>query len=129
MRLNEIYRNYKEKIEFCCIYIREAHPEDSVGGYKTERNRSIGIYFDQPTTIEKRSEIAEVCVLKLNLEMPMYLDDMNDDAEKKYAGWPERLYVIGSDGNIAYAGEMGPMGFDPDSWEGAIRQLILTGSE
>ncbi|MEE3000136.1 MAG: deiodinase-related protein, partial [Pseudomonadota bacterium] len=49
--------------------------------------------------------------------------------EKKYAGWPERLYVIGSHGNIAYAGDMGPMGFDPDSWESAIRQLILTGSE
>ena len=124
MRLNKIYQSYKDQVEFCCIYIREAHPENSVGGYKTERNRSIGIIFDQPTTIEERGNIAEVCVLNLNLEMPMYLDGMDDDAEKKYAGWPERLYVIGADQKIAYAGAMGPMGFDPDAWEEAIKEQL-----
>ena len=124
MRLNEIYRNFGNHLEFCCIYIREAHPENSVGGFKTERNRSIGIIFDQPTTIEERGEIAEVCVLKLNLEMPMCLDGMEDEAEIKYVGWPERLYVIGADRKIAYAGAMGPMGFDPDSWEEAIKKQL-----
>lgn len=124
MRLNEIYQNYKDQIEFCCIYIREAHPENSVGGYKTERNRSIGIIFDQPSSIEERGELAEVCVLNLNIEMPMHLDGMDDDAEKKYAGWPERLYVIGADQKIAYAGAMGPMGFDPDAWEEAIKEQL-----
>ena len=124
MRLNEIYRNFGDQIEFCCIYIREAHPENSVGGFKTERNRSIAILFDQPTTIEERGEIAEVCVLKLNLKMPMYLDGMEDEAEIKYVGWPERLYVIGTDRKIAYAGAMGPLGFDPDSWEEAIKNQL-----
>ena len=124
MRLNEIYRDFEKQVEFCCIYIREAHPEDSVGGFKTERNRSIGIIYDQPTTIEQRGEIAEVCVLKLSLEMPMYLDGMEDEAETKYVGWPERLYVIGADSKIAYAGAMGPMGFDPDSWEDAIKRQL-----
>jgi hypothetical protein len=121
VRLNEIYQNYKDKIEFCCIYIREAHPDDSKGGYRTENNRSIRINFNQPNTIEERGEIAEVCILDLNLEMPMYLDGMDDDAEVKYAGWPERLYVIGPDRCIAYAGDMGPLGFYPDSWEEAIK--------
>ena len=124
MRLNEIYQRYKDRIEFCCIYIREAHPEDSVGGYKTERNRSKGIMYDQPLTIEERGSIAEVCVINLNLEMPMFLDGMDDGAEKKYAGWPERLYVIGADKVISYAGAMGPMGFDPDGWEEAIRNQL-----
>jgi len=41
---------------------------------------------------------------------------------KKYAGWPERLYVIGTNGKITYAGDMGPMGFDPGSWEEALRK-------
>jgi len=125
VRLNEIYQNYKDQVEFCCIYIREAHPDDSVGGYKTERNRSIGIKFDQPNTLKDRSEIAEVCVINLNLKMPMFLDGMDDDAEKKYAGWPERLYIIGNDRKIAYAGNMGPMGFDPDTWEQEIKKQLL----
>ena len=124
MRLNEIYQKFKDKVEFCCIYIREAHPEDSLGGFRTERNWSAGIIYDQPTTIEDRGKIAEVCVLKLNLEMPMYLDGMEDEAEKKYAGWPERLYVIGTNGKVAYAGDMGPMGFNPDSWEEALNKQI-----
>ncbi len=126
MRLNEIYRTYGDRITFACIYIREAHPEDSVGGYKTERNWSNGIIYDQPATIEDRGEIAEVCVLNLNLEMPMYLDGMDDDAEQKYAGWPERLYIIGTDRKIAYAGAMGPMGFDPDGWEEAIKAQLAS---
>ncbi len=124
MRLNEIYHTFGEQIEFCCVYIREAHPEDSIGGFKTERNWSVGIIYDQPTTIEERGEIAEVCVLNLNLDMPMYLDGMDDEAEIKYTGWPERLYVIGANRKIAYAGAMGPMGFDPDSWEEAIKKQL-----
>ena len=56
--------------------------------------------------------------------MPMYLDGMEDEAEIKYVGWPERLYVIGADRKIAYAGAMGPMGFDPDSWEEAIKKQL-----
>ena len=80
--------------------------------------------YDQPLTIEERGSIAEVCVINLNLEMPMFLDGMDDGAEKKYAGWPERLYVIGADKVISYAGAMGPMGFDPDGWEEAIRNQL-----
>ena len=57
--------------------------------------------------------------------MPMYLDGMEDEAEKLYAGWPERLYVIGVDQKIAYAGAMGPMGFDPDAWESAIKEQLV----
>ena len=124
MRLNEIYRNLRKTVQFCCIYIREAHPEDSIGGFRTERNWANGISFDQPTSVEERGEIAKICALKLNLEMPMYLDGMEDEAEAAYAGWPERLYVIGSNAKIAYAGAMGPMGFDPDSWEKIIREQI-----
>ena len=33
---------------------------------------------------------------------------MSNGAEDAYAGWPERLYVIGSDGRVAYAGGLGP---------------------
>ena len=62
--------------------------------------------------------------MNLNLEMPMYLDGMDDDAEKQYAGWPERLYLIGTNKKIAYAGDMGPLGFDPDGWEQAIKEQL-----
>jgi len=32
-----------------------------------------------------------------------------------------RLYLIGRDGKIVYTGERGPFGFNPETWEEAIR--------
>ncbi len=38
-----------------------------------------------------------------------------------YAAWPERLYVVGTDGRIIYKGGMGPFYFDPDEVEEILR--------
>ena len=38
---------------------------------------------------------------------------MDNSAETAYAGWPERLYVIGADGTVAYVGRLGPDGYLP----------------
>ena len=76
------------------------------------------------TNIEERAEVAQVCMLRMNLEMPMVLDDMNDAAEKAYVAYPDRLYLVGSDGLVAYRSEVGPDGFILDDWENAIKSLL-----
>ena len=124
VRLNEIYRTYKNEVDFFCAYIVEAHPEDSVGAYRSEFNANQGITIDQPTTVDERADVAEMCVLKLNLEMPMLLDDMTDQINEGYRAAPDRLYLVDADGRIAYRGELGPRGFLPDEWEAAIKSLI-----
>ncbi len=125
MRLNEIYRTYKDEVEFFCAYIIEAHPEDSVGGaYRSEGNAKQGITINQPTTIDERADVAEMCALKLNLEMPMLLDDMTDQINEAYRAAPDRLYVVDAEGRIAYRAELGPRGFLPDEWEAAIKAVI-----
>jgi len=40
---------------------------------------------------------------------------------KAYSAHPDRLYLVGKDGKIAYAGAPGPQGFNPDQLEEAIR--------
>jgi hypothetical protein len=45
---------------------------------------------------------------------------MDDAAGQAYNAMPERLYLIGKDGRIAYKGGVGPMFFFPDEWERAI---------
>ena len=124
MRLNEIYRTYKDRIDFYCAYIKEAHPEDNDGGYRSERNANLGIVINQPTNIDQRAEAAEVCVLALNLEMPMLLDDMTNQIEKAYRAWPDRLFVLDTEGRITYHSAQGPQGFYPEDWEAAIQRLI-----
>ncbi len=59
-------------------------------------------------------------MLKLALEMPALVDEMDDAVAKSYAAVPERLYLIGSNGKVAYKGGIGPMFFRPAEWEQAI---------
>jgi Iodothyronine deiodinase len=52
--------------------------------------------------------------------MPALLDQVDDAVSKAYASFPDRLYLIGKDGKIAYAGARGPLGFKPAELEKAI---------
>ena len=42
---------------------------------------------------------------------------MTAPANEVYAGWPERFYIIDTDGSIAYKGEPGPFGYHPEEVE------------
>ena len=78
------------------------------------------IAIAQPDTADERAEVAATCALRLDLAMPMLLDDMDNQADLKYAALPERLFVIDPDGIVTYRSEMGPFGFTPDAWRKAI---------
>ncbi len=75
-------------------------------------------------SVDERVEVGQSCMLKLGSEIPAVVDEMDDAVSNAYAGMPERLYLIGSDGNIAYKGGMGPMFFRPVEWEQAIREHL-----
>ena len=63
-------------------------------------------------------------MMKLALEMPALVDEMDDAVSRAYCAVPERLYLIGTDGCVAYKGGTGPMFFRPAEWEEAIRELL-----
>ena len=82
------------------------------------------IEIAQPDTADERAEVAAVCAFRLNLEMPMLLDDMDNQADLKYAAMLERLFVIDPSGIVTYRSEMGPFGFMPDTWRDAIVKQV-----
>lgn len=45
------------------------------------------------------------------MTLPSVIDDRENFVKRAYAAWPDRLYVVGVDGNIAYKGRPGPFGF------------------
>jgi hypothetical protein len=49
-----------------------------------------------------------------------YVDEMDDAVNNAYAAWPTRLYLIGLDGRVVYAGGMGPYDFKPAKLKAAI---------
>ena len=103
------------------MYIREAHPTDE---WQVESNETEGILFAQPTTWEARNEIAQVCSLKLELSIPTLIDDMENSTDLKYYALPDRLYLIGRDGRVAYRGGPGPFGFVASELERAIEEYL-----
>jgi len=113
-----MWKQYGEDVQFFVVYIREAHALDSrspMGG------GGVPIVED-PVYPGERAEVAKVCMTKLALEpMPALVDGMDDAVNTAYAAWPDRLYLIGLDGNVAYHGGPGPFEFTPDELEAAIR--------
>ncbi|NCO96233.1 MAG: deiodinase, partial [Armatimonadetes bacterium] len=63
-------------------------------------------------------------VLNLGIKFPTLLDNMDNKVEKDYSSWPDRLYVVGQDGKVAYKGGPGPAGFDSAEL-GVFLELIL----
>jgi predicted nucleic acid-binding protein len=105
------------------VYIKEIHPTD---GWQVQENEQDGVLFRQHQSMDERIEVGEACMIKMALEMPALVDEMDDAVAKAYAALPERLYLIGRDGTVAYKGGMGPMFFRPAEWEQAIDQYLST---
>jgi hypothetical protein len=121
VRLDNLAKTYGDKVSLFCVYIREAHAE---GEDQVPRNLNEDVIFEQPTTSDERAEVAAACMVRHNFSFPMLMDNMENEAEEKYMSWPDRLYLINSDGKIAYQGGMGPLYFDVDEFEQELRKLV-----
>ena len=103
------------------MYIQEAHPTD---GWQVDPNVEEGILYQQPTSAAEREEVAEACVLNMQLSIPALIDDMANTVDLAYAAMPDRLYLIDADGTVAFKSGQGPWGFKPDDLEAAIEGLL-----
>ncbi len=85
---------------------------------------------EDPISLSERQQVARVCMTKLALEpMPALVDDMDDTVNDAYAAWPDRMYLVGTDGTIAYHGGRGPFGFKPEELNAAIRTELNLGGD
>ena len=119
--LSRLHETYGDAVRFFVVYIREAHPED---GWVLTKNRDEGIAVEDPQTAAERQEVAGACATRFALDLPVLVDDVGDEAARAYGGWPDRLYLIGADGTIAYQGGPGPFGFDVGELEAAIEREL-----
>ena len=121
MRLNEIAAQFQDRVDFYCVYIQEAHPDD---GWQVRPNLDDSIILNAPGTLDERAAIAEVCMLRLNMAMPMLLDDMTDQADRLYDALPERLYLLDEKGIVRFKTVAGSHGFKPEDWARAIADMV-----
>ena len=104
-----LYQTYKGQAEFLLVYIREAHPDSVLFTVKGAKETLLKI--GQTHSLEKRAETAELCMNTLKLTTPTVVDREDNKVGVAYAGWPDRMVVVGVDGRIAYLGGPGPGGF------------------
>jgi hypothetical protein len=105
---------YGDRVEFLTVYIKEAHPEDE---WQMDSNEEEGVCYPQPKTTAERLAIAKDFAQRFRYALPLAVDDIENPAERLYAGWPERFYIVDEQGKIAYKGEPGPFGFHPEEVE------------
>ena len=131
MSLHDLYAQYHERVQFLMVYIREAHPVDGwwLGAglpglmLKLSRSRSATGVYD-PKSIEERRALAGQCERALQHGIRTYVDEMDDAVNKAYAAHPTRLYLVGMDGRVVYAGGLGPFGFKPAELGAAIEEAL-----
>jgi type I thyroxine 5'-deiodinase len=106
------------------VYIREAHPDSVLKTIKD--GKEVLEKITQTNDMKKRAEVAEMCVATLKLSTPTVIDREDNKVNAAYAGWPDRMYVVGKDGKIAYKGGPGPGGFRPGEVENWLKQNLTT---
>ena len=100
---------YGDVAEFYVVYIREAHAADGVRPVPIHGEEAIY----EPKSLAERNTLAEKCVTKLNLNVPCLVDAMDNAVGAAYHAWPDRIYVVDTEGKIAVRAERGPWGFKP----------------
>ena len=120
MRLKGAFEKHGGNVQFFTIYIEEAHPAD---GWALPKIHEAGIEYTQPTTTEARAAIAEVCAVRLDMKMPMLLDDIENRVDIAYAAHPVRNFVIDENGVVVHRSGMGPRDLDVDGAIAAVEKL------
>ena len=134
MRLEEVYRQYRDKAHFVFVYIKEAHPADEArqngrensGGRSRSGRGQTGEWstLNQPRTLAQRNQAATMCTQGMELSLPTVVDEMDDRVSRAYSGAPDRLFVVNTDGRIHYSGGRGPHGYDLDEMVASLRKLL-----
>jgi len=103
------------------IYIREAHALEETMAAGTPGLPGV----EAPKTDTERMQVAQTCQAHHDLGgMNVLVDSIDDAVEDLYYAHPDRLYLVGQDGFIAYHGLQGPNGMRPGELRDAIEEEL-----
>lgn len=114
--INELYDKYNDVCDFAMIYIAEAHAED-----RWVINSKIKI--NEHVMLEERRIAALRLKNETGFKLPIYLDNMDDEFESVFKGWPFRTYIF-RDNKIFFKGMPKDGTFSLEELEEQINRAI-----
>ncbi len=109
--IDDVYRDFRDQAKFLFVYIREAHPDSVLSLVDGQRTATL-TKIPQAATSDERTAAATACGRTLKLSMPIAVDAIDNQVGRAYAGWPNRMVVVGTDGHILFASDPSPRGTD-----------------
>jgi peroxiredoxin len=97
--LEETYAQFKDRAQLFLVYINEAHPID---GLQAPGNEVAGIRVRAPHSYEERRKVAHTACSLLKTTLPCLVDDIDNTVNKAYSAWPDRFYLIDTQGKVAF---------------------------
>ncbi len=97
--LRDLAQRYQDSLKVVIVYVIEAHPLGDISPYKgvedvTPENRRDGILFRQPTTFPVRLGLARDFRQRFAIDIPIYLDGMDNRAWKALGGAPNMALLV-----------------------------------
>jgi hypothetical protein len=108
------YESYKNKANFLLVYVEEAHPGNTVEGRQVIAHESDA----------DRVELAQICTASRHVTMPTVVDKLDNAVEVAYGAFPDRIYVLDSNGVVQYKTKPGPRGWDVDEPRAALDRVL-----
>lgn len=119
-------KRFGADVHFLLVYIKEAHALDGEWPMTKEGYPLV----EEPLNWEERQNVAKRCTQALKMEhWATVIDEVEDGVGKAYAAWPDRIYGVGKDGKVFYAGAPGPRGFSPNELEASLEKLLSDGKK
>jgi hypothetical protein len=114
--LESLHRAYGDRVQFLFVYIGEAGADESRG----DASALHGETPRDPETDLERARIANSFADEVRLSIPCVVDGIDDATMKAYAAHPARLYLVGGDGRIVFAGRPASVALDPTELDAAL---------
>jgi hypothetical protein len=117
-----MYQEYKDIAEFRMVYINEAHAADGAWPMPIAVEKGI----NEHKSLADRCTTAQMLLSDKRLTIPCVIDGMDNAVNEAYRAWPDRIFVVRTDGRLAVAADQGPRGFKPgmeaaDKWLAEFR--------
>ena len=120
-RLNSLYQRFHTSVPFVLVYIREAH---AGAAWQSSINQRESIDVPEVKSMAAKQENAALCIRKLKIPYSAAVDDLDGAAEKAYAAWPSRVYLIGANGKIAFQSHLDEQEFRADALQAALEKSV-----